>query len=204
MATVPPGGATPLDQPWDAFWQDLEAFYRSITRYGAKNINAQALREDGRRLVQRYFREVRPELQRLGLAGETLASLDAPMQTLLRLTGGNNSKASYVTTLRSARALRASVEAEREQGFARALSAASPPLFGSKLEVDLHTTLESLVPTGANSYLQAILDLADMERLSHRGTASELRETLREVLDHLAPDNAVMKSPGFTLEKNRK
>jgi hypothetical protein len=37
-----------------------------------------------------------------------------------------------------------------------------------------------------------------------RGTASELREALRETLDHLAPDEDVMKAPGFKLERDRK
>jgi hypothetical protein len=33
-----------------------------------------------------------------------------------------------------------------------------------------------------------------------RGTAVELREALREVLDHLAPDDEVVKVPGFRFE----
>jgi len=40
--------------------------------------------------------------------------------------------------------------------------------------------------------------------LSYRGTACELREILRELLDHLAPDEGVMKAPGFKLEKDQK
>ena len=38
--------------------------------------------------------------------------------------------------------------------------------------------------------------------MSYRGTAVELRETLREILDHLAPDTDVMRSPGFKLDKD--
>jgi hypothetical protein len=192
----------PQEPPWDTFWKDLEAFYDAVRRYPAVNVNADSLRDDGRRLVQRYFREVRPELERLEVPKETLATVDAPMQTLLRLTAGRNNKRSYLATLRSARRLRPSVEAEREYGFAKA-SSAGRVIFGSKFESDLHGTLGRLVPTAASSYLQAIRDLADAERLSLRGTADELREALREVLDHLAPDDAVTHSPGFTLEKNR-
>jgi hypothetical protein len=194
--------ATSPESPWDGFWKDLEAFYTAVSRYRAVNINADDLRDDGRRLVQRYFRGLRPELESLGVAADTLAMLDTPMQTLLRLTAGRNSRRSYIATLRSARRLRPSVETEREYGFAKA-PAPARVTFGSKFEFDLHATLGRLVPTAANSYLQAIHDLADEERLSLRGTADELREALREVLDHLAPDDAVMASPGFTLEKNR-
>jgi predicted nuclease with RNAse H fold len=61
----------------------------------------------------------------------------------------------------------------------------------------------TLIPTAARSYQQAIKDLTDADRLSFRGTASELREALREVLDHLAPDDAVMKVRGFQLDPKR-
>jgi hypothetical protein len=63
-------------------------------------------------------------------------------------------------------------------------------------------TLSGLVPSAAQSYQQALFDLADVKRLSFRGPAHELRECLREVLDHLAPDADVMKAPGFKLEKD--
>ena len=63
--------------------------------------------------------------------------------------------------------------------------------------------LDALVRSAALSYRQAILDLKDETRISFRGPALELREVLREVLDHLAPDGEVTGSPGYVLEKNR-
>jgi len=54
------------------------------------------------------------------------------------------------------------------------------------------------------SYSQALLDLAQADRVSFRGSALELREALRETLDHLAPDDAVMAQPGFKLEGDQK
>jgi len=45
--------------------------------------------------------------------------------------------------------------------------------------------------------------LVDETRLSYRGTASELREVLREVLDHLAPDVNVSSARDFKLEPGR-
>jgi len=41
-------------------------------------------------------------------------------------------------------------------------------------------------------------------RLSFRGVAVELRECLREVLDHLVPDDEVTKMTGFKLEGDQK
>jgi hypothetical protein len=46
------------------------------------------------------------------------------------------------------------------------------------------------------------MDLADSRRLSFRGPAHELRESLREVLDHLARD-AEMKKDGVKYEKDQ-
>lgn len=63
--------------------------------------------------------------------------------------------------------------------------------------------LTNRLPTAALSYKQALSDLSDVERVSFRGTAHELREAVREVLDQLAPDEKVMNASGFKLEKDR-
>ena len=60
--------------------------------------------------------------------------------------------------------------------------------------------LESILPSAAASYRQAIRDLKDDSRESLRGPALELRESLREVLDHLAPDRDVEGAEGFKHE----
>jgi hypothetical protein len=57
-----------------------------------------------------------------------------------------------------------------------------------------------MLPSSAASYEQALRDIFHGGRISWRGTASELREVLREVMDHLAPDDKVRASPGFKLE----
>lgn len=63
--------------------------------------------------------------------------------------------------------------------------------------------LEAIVPSAALSYKQAIFDLRDDQRLSFRGPALELRESLREILDVLAPDNEVTGSAGYVQERDR-
>ena len=72
----------------------------------------------------------------------------------------------------------------------------------SGVETQILTTLRKLLPSAGLSYEQALRDLRGAPKLSYRGTAVELREALREVLDHLAPDADVMRSPGFKLEKD--
>jgi hypothetical protein len=61
--------------------------------------------------------------------------------------------------------------------------------------------LDELVPSAARSYKQAVFDLGDDNRLSFRGPALELREALREILDHLAPDSEVTAAPEYRQEK---
>lgn len=86
-----------------------------------------------------------------------------------------------------------------------------PPSNSLKTEAFAHTKedeqiiekLHVLVPSAALSYKQAILDLGDDSRVSFRGPALELREALREILDHLAPDGEVTVAPGYVQEKGR-
>lgn len=70
-------------------------------------------------------------------------------------------------------------------------------------ECKLIEAIETLVPSAGVSYRQALSDLGDDRRVSFRGPALELREMLREILDHLAPDKDVMTSPGFQCESGR-
>jgi hypothetical protein len=59
-----------------------------------------------------------------------------------------------------------------------------------------------MLPLASASYEQALRDIAQSTRVSWRGTAGELREVLRELIDHLAPDKTVMSSDGFHLEQD--
>ena len=70
-------------------------------------------------------------------------------------------------------------------------------------EGKLLRAIELLVPSAGISYSQALFDLRDDKRVSFRGPALELREMLREILDHMAPDKDVVANPGFKLESGR-
>lgn len=84
-------------------------------------------------------------------------------------------------------------------------------LVSVKAELEAHTEedeqiigkLDALKPSAALSYKQAVQDLRDDRRFSFRGPALELREALREVLDHLAPDSEVTAAPGYVQEEGR-
>ena len=94
------------------------------------------------------------------------------------------------------------IEADREVRLGEGTNpfAALGPARMSQIETIILETLKRLIPSAGASYQQALLDLNSEDRLSFRGTANELREALREVLDHLAPDSEVEKADGFKLE----
>ena len=190
---------------WDLLWNRAEQFRRSLTKSRAVNVNSRTLRIAAKELVQYYFRETRPGLVSLGLAETHLEPLDAAMQDLLGLANAIRAKRSYVLNLRSLRTLRAKAEPERELliGARKSAPPSSVRAEVTGIEDRILQTLGRLVPSAALSYEQAIRDLKDLQRKSYRGAAAELREVLREVLDHLAPDKEVMKSEGFQLEKGR-
>jgi len=63
----------------------------------------------------------------------------------------------------------------------------------SPLETKILDALDRVIPTTALSYKQVLQDLNGQNRFSYRGTAAELREVLRELLDYLAPDSEVLR-----------
>ncbi len=64
-------------------------------------------------------------------------------------------------------------------------------------DTEILRRLETLSPTVAGSYRQVLTDVQDVSRSAWKGTANELREVLREVLDTLAPDGEVRQTDWF-------
>jgi hypothetical protein len=146
-------------------------------------------------LVERYFREVHTELTKSGLAESALKPVDSKMQALLALCHKQGSVHSYRSLLQSIK--RHLVEID--SGL---VSANSSTRTSERTPVDLRivTTLKDLLPGAALSFEQALTDLDQEERLSWRGPATDLREALRETLDHLAPDRDVEAASGYKQE----
>jgi hypothetical protein len=187
---------------WNAYWRKAESTMSTVVRAKSVNVNKATLRSEVRDLVQEYFRSVRPTLVELRLGDDVLAGLDGPAQGLLRLAAGENARASYLRFFRAFHRARVAVEAERELRLGQASAAPRIEIVTSGVETQILATLRRLLPSAALSYEQALRDLRGTPRLSYRGTAVDLREALREVLDHLAPDADVIKLPGFKLERD--
>jgi hypothetical protein len=177
-----------------------------LARCRSINVNTSSLKSQAKELVQFYFRQARPTLRPLGFSEESLGVVDGEMQEVLRLSNGNNRKSYYTDHLKRIDSERTALDSEREVLLSRKAVAAATavPIVRSSVEQAILTTLQQVVPTAALSYEQGCRDLEEGSRISFRGVASEFRECLREVLDHLAPDKEVMAQQGFKLEDSQK
>lgn len=193
------------DDSWRSLLDSLTALEREISRVGAVNVNTAIARDSARPLIQDYFRRTRPHLLAIGLTETDLELLDGQMQRLLQLANGRNPKRYYTRLLRDLRRTVQRVELTREYRLGeQQRSEGSTAVLATDIEGRIVTTLQGLVPSAALSYEQALRDLhASSTRLSFRGTANELREALRETVDHLAPDEDVMNAAGFRLERDQ-
>lgn len=183
-------------------WQELSGALTRLAGHVARtktvNINSRQLRERTSEIAQFYFSTVRGPLLQSGLE-EMAASLDAPFQHLLELSQAPNSTNSYKKCTKQLKKLSPRVLT----ALAIGPDERSQSTVGSTDDARIIEILSDLVPSAATSYKQALLDLGDQGRLSFRGPALELREALRETLDHLAPDEDVMAVPGFKFEPER-
>jgi hypothetical protein len=182
---------------WLSLIDEFVRLASRIDRTKSVNLNAADLRAAVQSLAERYFQATRPFLQAHGLENGS-AELDAPFSALLKLSHAPNAIASYKKHVKAVRKLIPGMTAE----LAKAPRNTMPGQI-SPDEVKLLGTLRDIVPSAALSYRQAITDLHDATRVSFRGPALELREALREVLDHLAPDEDVIASPGYRPEKDQ-
>ncbi|MGA8940226.1 MAG: hypothetical protein WB439_13775 [Acidobacteriaceae bacterium] len=181
---------------------DVDEFAALLRRGKSTTVRVGPTKGTAVLLTTRYFGQRRPEL--VAALGETaqLLELDTAWQHLLRIAHENQrSRASYEKALQEVRQRLMEVTLA---ALTKTASANKPDLLVlSQEETRLLQTLERAVPPAAESYKQGMADLAQKSRASYRGTATEFRECLREVVDHLAPDQTVMAEQGFKLEPNQ-
>ena len=146
-----------------------------------------------RGLVEDYFNNIRPCLISASEQDQGVGNVDNLMQELLVLCHKRGSVKRYQTLLSKARKGLIALDARLV-----ALPIGDESL-GPDNSVDtmIIETLNQIVPSAALSYKQALQDLQSDQRFSWRGPATELREALRETLDHLAPDSDVIAMPGY-------
>jgi len=174
--------------------QDVDNLRRDVSRIRTARINSIATRQEIQALVDEYFKNVRPAIAPLAGIDELIGAVDSQAQELLSLSH----RRSITTKLKQALSKLKQALIDLEIKATCDTGVDDSPL--SVLDARIIGTLEGLIPSAALSYRQALEDLTDTGRKSYRGPATDLREALRETLDHLAPDSEVRSQPGFRLE----
>jgi hypothetical protein len=185
----------------DWFWKRLRDVESPIQKSKAVFLNKEADREGVREFVKEYFSDVQPAFVAAGLKDTTIDALDFYAQDLIRLANGKSRRRTYLKHLKDIRTHRPEIDtAVARSGYLIETPPEKPPF--SDIEQKILSTLQQLIPSAAMSYHQVLEDFRQ-PRISLRGTAAELREVLREVLDQLAPDADVSAQPGFKLENGQ-
>jgi Predicted pPIWI-associating nuclease len=181
-----------------AFIQEIDNARKGLNKAKGQQLHSQKQRDGLRLLVERYFNEVRPSVASEQEQGDAIRRVDSDMQDLLALCHKHGSAKSYQQLLANAKSGLISIDA---QVVSSAALVTNQQKFES-VDLQIVATLQALVPSASLSYQQAVVDLQGVSRLSWRGPATDLREALRETLDHLAPDEDVIAMTGYKQEPN--
>jgi hypothetical protein len=192
--------STVEDSAWEAFAELLPETIGYLQDSHQTVLNSVRSKDRVRRLVHLYFRNARPELEAVGLGEDELRPLDLKMQELLRMLSAVTRRTAYLSIIGATIPHLSDLELQRELAIGRLARSGVTGYLTTGLESAIIRTLAEMIPSASLSYRQALEDLRDPRRVSFRGTADELRETVRELLDHLAPDSEVTSAPGFKLE----
>src|SRR5665213_1435021 len=181
----------------DQISEDVTKLAASINSSRGRSVPPAAVQPIARVIARVYFESVRPELQAVQNRAGLVEEIDVVLQQILRLANSPREKEAYIGQITELRPylLEATIDLMKARG--------SPRLILSQTERAIVETLGRMLPASSASYEQALRDIGQGVRVSWRGTASELREVLREVIDHLAPDDKVLASPGFQLEQGQ-
>ncbi|MBI3582632.1 MAG: hypothetical protein HY096_01610 [Nitrospinae bacterium] len=180
--------------------KNLQAFERTLQNIRSQHLNTQKLKDDIRVIIQYYFKNVRPTYLSSRRPEAELSEADAFMQDLLRCAQKRTLVSAYKRLIKSINKMFSELEVKSLPfHLNKQKNISDDTRFSAILD-----TLKKFHPSAALSYEQAMIDLNGNDRKSWRGTAVEFRESLREVLDILAPDQDVKTQPGFKLEPNVK
>lgn len=178
-----------------AILRDLDQVKKLVRQVQSNQVFSKPIAASLHALAAKYFSDVRGQLP----SGEAdVAATDKAFSLLHDLSRKNPSKQKCLDTLTEARKLLVRLE-----GMNLAKPAIASSGVATRVDDDIVGTLEEICPPAATCYRQAMADLAT-DRVSWRGTATDLREALRETLDKLAPDADVEGMPNYKAEPDAK
>lgn len=169
----------------------LDVLERLLTRLRSRTspeISGQMERRNLRSVVGAWFAQYRPSF--VAIVGEepAILSMDEKMQELLKLASEDSARRTVTRLCKSA------IEYFKERllvPLSRGYWSQAPERAPAGYDDEVAAKLRVLDINLAESYIQAVLDIEDDERLSYRGTAAELREVITDVLHALAPTEQV-------------
>jgi hypothetical protein len=169
-----------------------------VTAVRTKLVPVSKVERIARSIADTYFGSIASRLAAVQNRADLCDEIEYVLGAIMQLTTAPREKTAYLGHVAELRPYlqEAMIDVMRARGL--------PRLVLSETERSIVATLERMRPATAASYQQVLEDIAERERVSWRGTATELREVLREVMDHLAPDGDVMAAPGFKLEPDLK
>ncbi len=176
----------------------IKKLQRILRKVSGKQVRSEGIIDEIRSLVKYYFEVFRQTYIKTGRSESELLKLDSLMQGLLRYAQRYTTVSKYLKILKKIFTILNELEIK---------STASMPesdIFDKRGYQDIIGTLSKIAPSAAQSFEQGLKDLQDDSRISWRGTVVEFRESLREVLDILAPDKEVKKQSWFRMEPNAK
>lgn len=183
----------------DALLASVKEVKKAVNSVEGKQVFAKPLLASIHGLANTYFSQTRADIASRLHDSTSLSSADEVFQSLASLSRKHPSKEKCLSALTSARQALVSLE-----GLTLSHSAHQSAGRQSRTDELIISTLSELCPSAALAYQQALIDLAQPERHSWRGPATDLREALRETLDLLAPDAEVEKMPGYRHESDAK
>jgi len=178
---------------------NIESARKQVSKGQSVQVRSQKEMQSLRHIVDFYFRDARPSFLSHASSSDFVEEIDSKMQDLLECTHKQTMRSVLKKKLSSIRKKLIQLD-----GYSLVLVSTDSSTAADLLDRRIIETLQRLIPSAGLSYEQAILDLSQSDRKSYRGPATDLRESLRETLDHLAPDKDVKSQLGFKLEGDMK
>lgn len=180
------------------FIHELESIKKKLNKVASLQLRSKTHREEIRKLIEKYFENIRPTIAQRNQKNDNIDIVDKQMQTLLELCHKEGKVKTYVNKIADIRSNLITVDSS----IISLGTSHNKNLEHNSVDLRIQETLDKILPSAAMSYRQAIVDLTQEKRFSWRGPATDLRETLRETLDHLAPDADVQTMAGYVQNKD--
>ncbi|TKB61524.1 MAG: hypothetical protein E8D49_03040 [Nitrospira sp.] len=160
-----------MSQTLRNYIQKVEKARKDLNRVNGQ-LHSQTHRDELRRLVERYFNEVRPSLVSNQEQDQAIKVIDDLMQELLVICHKRSMAKRYQEILTSAKKSLISLDSQNVATAGR-IAVKNGMDF---VDTQIVETLQNIVPSGALSYEQATSDIQTKKRLSWRGPATDFRE----------------------------